>query len=146
MNTTALRVVLEVNILIAIIGKRSPFRWIFDCIADGRIALCVTTEILLEYWEILERKNGAEVADNVVNLITVLPFTEKIDIFFKFQLVSNDADDNKYVDCAISANSVCLVSNDRHFQELKNISFPVVRILTLNEFERNFKDTLIINK
>lgn len=82
MNTTGLRIVLDTNILIAIIGKKSPFRWIFDCILQGKIVLCVSNEILLEYREVLELKNGAEVAENVTNLITVLPYTEKIDIFF----------------------------------------------------------------
>ncbi len=53
MSTTAVKIVLDTNILVAIIGKNSPFRWIFDCIVDGRIALCVTTEILLEYREIM---------------------------------------------------------------------------------------------
>lgn len=37
MSTTALKVVLDVNILVAIIGRNSPFRWIFDCIIDGEL-------------------------------------------------------------------------------------------------------------
>ncbi len=87
MNITGLRIVLDTNILIAIIGKKSPFRWIFDCIIQGKIILCVSNEILLEYREILEQKNGVEVAENVTNLITVLPYTEKIDIFFNFRVI-----------------------------------------------------------
>ncbi|MBI5913944.1 MAG: putative toxin-antitoxin system toxin component, PIN family [Bacteroidetes bacterium] len=145
MSTTALKVVLDVNILIAIIGKSSPFRWVFDCIADGRISLCVTTEILLEYREILERKNGLEVGENVLNLITVIPFTEKVDVFFNFHLITKDKDDNKYVDCAIAANAVCLVSNDKHFQEIKQVSFPSIQLLTLPEFEEKYKNTLSKN-
>ena len=38
MNTTAVSVVIDSNILITIIGKKSPFRWIFDCIIQGKIA------------------------------------------------------------------------------------------------------------
>jgi putative PIN family toxin of toxin-antitoxin system len=129
MSTTAVRIVLDSNILVAIIGKNSPFRWIFDCIVDGQIALCVTTEILLEYREIMEQKNGSEVAENVLNLIAILPFTEKINVFFNFHLISKDEDDNKYVDCAVASNAVCLVSNDRHFQEVKKVAFPQVNIL-----------------
>jgi uncharacterized protein len=142
MNTTEVRIVLDTNILIAIIGLRSPFRWIFDAIVNGEIALCVTTEILLEYREILERKNGAEVAENVVNLITVLPKTEKVDIYYNFYLLS-DEDDNKYVDCAISSNAKCLISNDRHFNVLKNLPFPEVVLLTLQEFELEYKELII---
>lgn len=143
MNTTALKIVLDTNILIAIIGKKSPFRWIFDCIIDGRIILCVSNEILFEYQEVLTKKASPEVAENVVNFITVSPFTEKTEIFFNFSLIKEDADDNKFVDCAIATNAICLVSNDNHFQVLKTIDFPKVEILKLSEFEDNYKDLLI---
>ena len=81
MNITALKIVIDTNILIAIIGKKSPFRWIFDCLINGKLALCVSTEILLEYHEILEQKNGDEVAENVVNFINMSPFTQKTEIY-----------------------------------------------------------------
>jgi uncharacterized protein len=99
----------------------------------------------LEYREVLERKNGMEVAENVLNLIAILPFTEKANVFFNFHLITKDEDDNKYVDCAVASNAVCLVSNDKHFQEVKQVPFPNVELLTLREFEDKFKDTLITN-
>ncbi len=145
MNTTALKIVLDTNILIAIIGKKSPFRWIFDCLIEGKIILCVSNEILFEYQEILTKKTSAEVAENVVNFITINPFTEKIEIFFNFGLIVDDADDNKFVDCAIASNAICLVSNDRHFQILKTIDFPKVMILELKEFETKYKADLLEN-
>lgn len=146
MNTTALKIVLDTNILIAIIGKKSPFRWIFDCIIEGKIILCVSNEILFEYQEILTKKANAQVAENVVNFITVNPFTEKIEVFFKFDLIKEDADDNKFVDCAIASNALCLISNDKHFQVLKTIEFPQVIVLQLQEFEAKYKADLTENQ
>ena len=145
MNITALKVVLDTNILIAVIGRKSPFRWIFDCIIQGRIILCVSNEILFEYQEILAKKTSLDVAENVVNFITVNPFTKKTDIYFNFELISEDADDNKFVDCAIASNAVCLVSNDKHFQVLTTIDFPKVKVLELQEFEEKYKSVLTEN-
>jgi len=142
MNIIALKIVVDTNILIAIIGRKSPFRWIFDCNIQGKLILCVSNEILFEYREVLERKTNAEVAENVFNFIAVNPFTEKTDIYFNFGLVSQDEDDNKFVDCAISANAICLVSNDNHFQILKMIKFPQVNVLTLSEFEAKYRKSL----
>lgn len=139
MNTTAPKIVLDTNILIAVIGRKSPFRWIFDCIIEGKIILCVSNEILFEYQEILMEKTNAQVAENVVNFITVNPFTIKTEIFFNFSLIKDDADDNKFVDCAIASNAICLVSNDKHFQILKTIDFPQVTVLYLQEFEAKYK-------
>lgn len=142
MNITALKIVLDTNILIAVIGRKSPFRWIFNCIIEGKIIFCVSNEILFEYQEILAKKTNAEVAENVVNFITVSPFTVKTEIFFNFSLISEDADDNKFVDCAIATNAICLVSNDKHFQVLKTTNFPKVEIFRLQEFETKYKADL----
>lgn len=139
MNTTAPKIVLDTNILIASIGRKSPFRWIFDCVIQGKVILCVSNEILFEYQEILAKKTNERVAENVVNFITVSPFTEKIDIYFNFELIQTDSSDNKFVDCAISANAVCLVSNDKHFQVLRTLDFPKVVVLRLPEFEDRYR-------
>jgi len=138
MSTTAVKIVLDTNILIAIIGRKSPFRWIFDKIISGEIILCVSNEIIQEYKEILQLKNGVEVAENLIDFLTVHPYVEKHDPYFNFQLISQDEDDNKFVDCAIASNAYTIISNDKHFQELKEISFPKVRILTLPEFQDTF--------
>lgn len=88
MNTTAPKIVLDTNILIASIGRRSPFRWIFDCIVQGKIILCISNDILLEYREILARKASEQVAENITNFLAVSPFTEKVEIYFNFELIT----------------------------------------------------------
>jgi len=129
-----LKIVLDTNILLAIIGRRSPYRWLFDCLIDGRIALCVSDEILLEYQEVIGRKANSEIAQNVVNFIDTHPSTVRTAIYFQFGLIAADPDDNKFVDCAISANADYLVSNDAHFRVLKDIQFPRVEVMALDEF------------
>jgi len=139
MNVTALKLVLDTNILIAVISKKSPFRWIFDCIVQGSIILCVSNDILFEYQKILAKKTSFEVAENVVNFIAINPYTEKTDIFFNFGLILEDADDNKFVDCAIASNAVCLVSNDKHFEALKTIDFRKLKFLSYKNLKKNIK-------
>jgi putative PIN family toxin of toxin-antitoxin system len=142
MSITALKLVIDTNIFIAIIGKKSPFRWILDCLIQGKIKLCVSNEILFEYREILERKTNEEVAENIIEFLSISPFIEKTEIYFNFRLIPEDADDNKFVDCAIAANAKYLVSNDKHFQVLNTIDFPRVTILKLQEFEGKYKTQL----
>ena len=139
MSTTAVKIVLDTNILVAIIGRNSPFRWLFDKIISGRIILCVSNEIILEYREILEMKNGVEVASNMNDFFTVHPFVQKYEPWFNFSLISEDKDDNKFVDCAIASNAHAIISNDKHFQVLKEIPFPFVKVLTLTEFQDGFQ-------
>lgn len=142
MDTTALKIVIDTNVFIASIGRKSPFRWIFDCLINGTIRLCVSNEILFEYREILARKTNERIAENVIEFLSISPFVEKTEIYFNFQLITGDEDDNKFVDCVISANAECLVSNDKHFRVLKTIDFPKVMILKLQEFEEKYKEIL----
>lgn len=140
MDTTVPKIVLDTNVLIACIGRKSPFRWLFDQLIIGDIALCVSTSILFEYREILEQKTNAHVAENVLNFITIHPATHFTPIYFQFGLIEADPDDNKFVDCAIAAGAMCIVSNDLHFQVLKTIGFPKIGIMTLAEFEAVYRN------
>ncbi|GAB3556981.1 hypothetical protein GCM10027577_45330 [Spirosoma fluminis] len=114
----------------------------FDSVIAGKVGLCVTTEILLEYREIMEQRNGVEVAENVINFITVMPTTERIEIYYAFNLITDDPDDNKFVDCAVAADAHYLVSNDSHFSALPHIDFPKISWLTLDEFTSEYKAQL----
>lgn len=133
MSTTALKVVIDTNIFIAIIGKKSQFRWIFDAIIAGDLILCVSNDILLEYREILEQKAGVVVAENVLNFLMVHPFVEKYEIYYDLKLIANDPDDNKYCDCAFAAGAL-LVTNDGHFNVLPEIGFPQIALMSLAQF------------
>lgn len=143
MNITALKIVLDTNILIAIIGRRSPHRWIFDALIEGKLSLCVSTDILYEYREILERRTSNEVAENIINFIDIHPATVKTTIYFKFNLL-DDPDDNKFVDCFVAADAEHIVSNDAHFQKLKGLDFPRISVLNLNQFAEQFRDDIAV--
>ena len=54
-------------------------------------------------------------------------------------LITQDPDDNKFVDCAIVANADYLVSEDNHFNVLKDIPFPKVNVITLEQFQNDLQ-------
>ena len=132
-----MKVVIDTNILIAIIGKKSPYRWLFDAIIEGNIIACISNEILFEYNEILEQKNGQEVAENLVNFLSVYPYVEQYEIHYNFNLIANDEYDNKFADCYIAAGANYLISNDKHFNVLRQIAFPKINVVTLPEFKKH---------
>jgi predicted nucleic acid-binding protein len=53
---------------------------------------------------------------------------------FRFNLITADPDDNKFVDCAIVANADYIVSQDNHFNVLKKIDFPKLNVIRIEEF------------
>lgn len=127
-------IVLDTNSLIQSIPSRSPYHKIWKDFLCGRITLCVTTSILDEYEEILERLAGKRAASEVINVLLNSENTRLINTYYDFNLITVDPDDNKFVDCAIVANAEFIVTEDRHFNILKTISFPKVNIIGLDKF------------
>jgi putative PIN family toxin of toxin-antitoxin system len=101
---------------------------------DGRNTLCVSTEILEEYEEILYRLTNKEVAANIIDAIVNNPYTLEVQPFYKFNLIQQDPDDNKFVDCAIVSHARYLVTEDKHFRVLKDIPFPSVHVIGIDDF------------
>lgn len=46
-----MKIVLDTNCFISCIGKKSPYRRVFDAYLQKVYTLCVSTEVLLEYEE-----------------------------------------------------------------------------------------------
>jgi uncharacterized protein len=61
--------------------------------------------------------------------------------FIKWNLIVVDPDDNKFVDCAICAGAECVITHDAHFDVLKKIAFPSVRVLSPEEFKKIYELT-----
>ncbi|MCU0424561.1 MAG: putative toxin-antitoxin system toxin component, PIN family [Candidatus Kapabacteria bacterium] len=115
---------IDTNILLSSIGAAAPYRWLWDTVLAGRLSMLVTTDILLEYEEIIGRKTNAFVANNILQAITRLPQTRFVTVYYWWNLIAEDVDDNKFVDCAINGNAAYIISNDRHFDTLSSLDFP----------------------
>lgn len=129
-----MKIVLDTNILLTIISSKSANRVVFDYFLEEKYTLCFSNEILEEYAEIIGHKMGAEVAQTLVELLLEQPNVEYITRYFAWNLIQSDPDDNKFVDCAIACNATYLVSQDRHFDVLKQIPFPKIQVLKVEEF------------
>lgn len=132
-------IVLDTNCLIAILPSRSPYHSVWNDLLEGRTKLCVSSDILLEYEEILFRKTRNQLfVDSVMKSVLNLPGLVRKEPEYRFGIITADPDDNKFVDCAICSGAMCIVSNDAHFRILKEIDFPRVNLYTLQEYVAEF--------
>ena len=135
MISTMRRVVLDTNCLLQALPTKSKYHKIWTDFLAGKYLLCVSNEILAEYEEILAIHTSQEVAHNVVEALARHPKICYRESYFHFHLLSHiDKDDDKFVDCAITAGADFIVTEDSHFNHLKQIPFPKLIVLTLDEF------------
>lgn len=128
-------IVLDTNCLIASIKRDSIYFPVWRDFMLGKYCLCFTDDILNEYQEIIAKRTGSkDIANNIISAIFNRSNTKHIEVYYHFELINDDKDDNKFVDCAIKANARYIVTEDRHFNILKTIDFPRVDIIKLNEF------------
>ena len=129
-----MKIVIDTNCLLSCIGKKSPFRNVFNAFIENKFTICVNNEIILEYEEIFERFWGTDVTNNLLGLFESSDNFEQVIVNYNWELISKDKDDNKFVDTYIAANADLLVSNDNSITSLKNNSFPPLNIMKLEEF------------
>ena len=128
------RIVLDTNCLIASLSRHGQYYPVWTALQKGEYVLCVSTEILEEYAEIIAAKTSIKVSENVIHLLLESEFVELVNPFFRLRLIEADHDDDKFVDCAFAANAMFIVSNDKHYDVLKDVKFPKIVVLKLKEF------------
>ncbi len=128
------KIVLDTNCLLVSISKYGEAYPVWRGFLEGRFTLCVSTEILEEYEEIIASMTTPDIARNVVDAILKRSNVERINPYFHWQLITTDPDDNKFVDCAFAAGAAYIVSDDSHFDVLRDITFPQLLVIKLKDF------------
>lgn len=128
------RIVLDTNCLVAALSRHSEYYPVWSEFQTGKYILCVSNEILEEYEEIIAKKTSIVVAQNVIRLLLKSKNVNLVTPSFRFHLIEADHDDDKFVDCAFAANATYIVSDDKHFDILKDVEFPKLLVLKLKEF------------
>lgn len=127
-------VILDCNIIVMSLTSKSTYHRIYTGLVNGDFKLSVSDGIMLEYGEIIERKYNVRVAKAFISLLRELPNVLHTTVYFDWQLIQADTDDNKYIDCAIASRTDCIVTEDRHFQILKQVPFPKVQTISIDQF------------
>ena len=133
-----MRLVVDTNIFFSGLNPKSYYYPIFRGICSGKYKLLVSTPVLLEYEEILQRVFPKE----LLELFWLFVLTSENVVFvsptFGFQLPFSDEDDQKFVDCAVCGSADFLITNDKHYNILKNVRFPKVRVIKAEIFIEKF--------
>lgn len=129
-----MKIVLDSNVLVSSLGLKSSLRPIWNSFINGHYQLVVSEDILKEYEEIMQLYSARGVAEVVMEI-----FIESTDVifqkvFYNWHAISADPDDNKFFDVAVASNVDFLVTNDQHFNVIKNIDFPKVKVVNSEEF------------
>ena len=131
-----MKIVLDTNCLVAVLPKKSPYHCLWEAFRQGKFTLCYSTEILQEYEEILSRFHSPAAVVLIMEMLLKLPNVIQNIPYYRWNMIKTDPDDNKFVDCAFNAGADFIVTNDKHFNILKEIEFPKLNVIDIESFKK----------
>lgn len=127
-----MKIVVDTNVIISGIFFGGAPGEILNAIVESKIKACATTEIVEEYFEIIDemlsRKQGKfdkQMLSPLIDALEMIETTTHIEI-------SRDPDDNKFIECAKDAKAVYIVSGDKDLLILGH--YENIEIITAREF------------
>jgi putative PIN family toxin of toxin-antitoxin system len=130
-----LRVVIDTNVLLVSVSSKSKYHWLFEKIVNKDIEIAMTTEILTEYQEIISDKLSPTAAVFIAELFTIAENVLHTTIYYRWNLIPHDPDDNKFVDCYVASGSDYLITNDNDFKALAKNDLFEIKVINIDEFK-----------
>ena len=127
-----MKIVIDTNVVASAIFFGGKPRQLIDKLVNKEFEACVTKEIVAEYREtikfLLEKYPSKQVGsplEIIIGTMTVIETTSSID-------VCRDPDDNKFIECAVDAKCLYIVSGDKDLLTVEE--YEDIRIMTVSEF------------
>ena len=133
-----MKIVIDTNVFISGIFFGGYPREVLNLLLEERFTAFASREIITEYYEIidrlLERKQGHL---NTTLLKLLAQKFSMVDVTSNLSLC-RDPDDDKFINCAIDADAIYIVSGDNDLLDLKAVK--KIQIITAKDFvETHFK-------
>lgn len=131
------RITVDTNVLISATFWHGDSEKIIDKAENKEVTLVLSKEILEEYNKVIEYE---EIKEKIKNkdlemkkaMLKIGAISEIVDVNSKVDVVKDDPDDNKIIECAIDGNSEFIITKDRHLLKLKE--YKGIKIFTPEEF------------
>ena len=131
-----MRIVIDTNVWLSSVPRKSGYHWLYAAFLKHRFDLAFSNEMLTEYEEQFFIHWHPLMAEDICAILLEAYNSIWVDVYYQFNLIKEDADDNKFADCAIAAGADYLVTFDKHFNVLKTLDFPKVIVVHPDEFRQ----------
>jgi putative PIN family toxin of toxin-antitoxin system len=135
------KVIIDTNVIVSSLIQISyPHRIIFDLFIEDKILLCISPQLITEYYEVLKRPKFTQFLEFAVKARVVLANIEMKAISYEphiaIDLIS-DRDDNKILELADECTADYIVTGNT-----KDFTFPFykkTRIVTPKDYWENYR-------
>ncbi len=127
------KIVIDTNIYISALGWNGNEKKLVTQCLDGKYEYYISQQIYNELRKVMDYPKFVFTDSQKEAFISVLLDTvEFIEVNESIQIVDDDPDDNKFLDCAIAANADFIITGDPHLKDLK--CYQKIKILNVHDF------------
>ena len=128
-----MRIVLDTNFLVsATQWDYSVSHKLLERMIRDNVDMFVSKEIIEEFAEVLKRDFLYSEEESKILIELILQFLLLVSPSNKVDIIKEDPDDNKIIECALESRAGYIISYDKHLLKLKDYSG--IKILTPEEF------------
>ena len=135
------KVIIDTNVMISALIQRSyPYLILYELFIDEKFQLCVSDDLLTEYYEVLSREKFSKFHDFFTRAESLLADIEAKSVKYfpsiKLNLISDD-DDNMILELADECAANFVITGNT-----KDFTFPTykqTKIVTPREYWENYK-------
>ena len=135
------KIVIDTNVFVSSIIQRGyPYLIVNELFIEGKISLCISDEILKEYYDVLKRRKFEKYPDFVNKAETLLADIESKSTKFspsKKLIVISDKDDNKFLELSLECKADFLITGNTNDFTIKKYKWT--KIVTPKEYWENHK-------
>lgn len=135
------KIVIDTNVFVSSIIQRGyPYLIVNELFIEGKISLCISDEILQEYYDVLKRRKFEKYPDFINKAETLLADIESKSTKFspsKKLTVISDKDDNKFLELSLECKADFLITGNTNDFTIKK--YKRTKIVTPKEYWENNK-------
>ena len=131
MRTT--KVVIDTNVFVSAAVLKKASSVIMEMWKNDKFTLLFSPDIFDEYFEVIARPKFKQEERDIRELAKLL--TERavvVESQIQLDVVKDDPDDNKFLECAVAGKADFIISGDHHLLSIKE--YKQIKILTIAQF------------
>lgn len=138
-----MKIVIDTNVVVSGVFFRGPSSRVLEAVVDGVIEVSASPEIIDEYRRIVQfvavKKGGKYAGQFRTDAFS--GFLDMLEVVFpkrRFK-VCRDPKDDMFIDCAVEAKALCIVSGDDDLKSLGTVEG--IEVITAAEFCSRFLES-----
>jgi putative PIN family toxin of toxin-antitoxin system len=126
-------VTFDTNVYISALNfSRGKPRQLLQLAMDGAVHVAISDAIMQEFLRVMREKFNATPVDLQEAQAIIAGCTERVAPTEVLDVVKDDPDDNRIVECAVASGSDCIVTGDNHLLRLGE--YAGIKIIRVSDF------------